>query len=503
MSSTSWTKRFGISDQELSDLKSASAGDPLRAALVNGRVPEHEYLSWAMQTYELPRLKSDFFQIPPDPILYEALKREFDWNVSFVPLAEWNGVLLVGCLEPPQFHFRTSYEARFVLASPKDLEARYAQLEPTKRTPMIAAIAPRAAFAPPPPPPPTAKPPPVAEAQKVFVPPPPPPPVRTAVAEAKPKVSLEELLKKPDIPLPEAPDISLDEPDGLVDVPTQASDARMVVPDGIAVGTVSIPKPPPTPVKEVVSEAPEGLSEKTYATQIGVDFGSLTAASAKFAPAPPRLGDEPTNAQAPVEAAPAVATTATIAPFPPTVPKPIPQPADFNTASTAPLGGSSIVKNDVSIVPLVQCTDYDDLAGAALGRVLKSYEVGMILLFQNGNLMPWKWTELLHSVKGEKPDPIDLTPASIFRIVFRTCLPYHGHVVPNPINTTFFNAFYRGVTPKHATIMPVLINKKVAGMIIGMTNGEVDFRRTLGEMEILAAEFGTHLDRVKSQKKAA
>lgn len=524
MSSTSWTQRFGISEKELSDLRNASPGGPLHAALVSGRVSEAEYFAWAMQTYELPRLKSDFFQIPPDPVFYEAVKRDFEWTPAFVPLAEWNGVLLIGCLEPPQFHFRVPFETRFVLASAKDLTARFEQLEPGKRVAVITPppkAAPAIAVKPSVPPP---------QAPKVIVPPPPPPKPAAAPAKAVapapapvtlPEPSAEErealarLLSKPDIDLPEAPDISLDEPDGIGTITGQASDDRMVVPDGIAVGSVEIPKP--EPVKPPVKDAPDGMSEKTFVTSARIDFSTISTSSPKIEAAAALPKDEVTNVPsaatvtgsqaATLAGAPAEEVTnpqaPKIAPFPPTVPKPLPQPADF-TASAASSAGSSVVKNDVDILPLAQCTNYEDLAGSVLGRVLKAkYDVGMILLFQNGQLKPWKWTELMHSVKGENTDPIDLNPASIFRIVFRTCLPYHGYVVPNPVNTAYFNAFFRGVTPKHVTIMPVLINKKVAGMILGLANHEMDLRKSLGEMEIIAAEFGTHLDRVKSQKKAA
>ncbi|MES2965905.1 MAG: hypothetical protein V4760_18635 [Bdellovibrionota bacterium] len=557
MSSASWTQRFSVSEKELLELRSASAGEPLRAALTSGRVSEHEYLAWAMQTYELPRLKSEFFNIAPDPVFYEAVKRDFAWNASFVPLALWNGVLLIGCLEPPQFHFRVPYETRFVLASASDLVRRFETLEPTKRvtTAQTSALSsvqaqataqaqPKIPSQPPPPQaapvlqpvsqtielppaPPAVKPQVVAEKPatapvKVSVPVPTPPPIHR-----QPQVSLESLLAKPAIDLPDAPEISLDEPDGLVNVPKQATDDRMIVPDGISLGSIEMPKPEPVTAKVAVSDAPDGMSEKTFVTQAKIDFSSLTGASAdqvatqpsiQMAPPSTALAEEVTNPRAKIDLAtiemPANESTnlraaettnpqAKIAPFPPTVPRPMPQPTDFNTVVGRQATGTSIVKNDAAIVALAQCANYDELASSALGRVLSKFDVGMILLFQNGLLKPWKWTEMMYSVKGDEPDPIDLDHASIFRIVFRTCLPYPGYVVGNPVNTQFFNAFHRGVTAKHATIMPVLINKKVAGMILGLANHEVDLRKTLGEMEVLSAEFGTHLDRVKNIKKAA
>ncbi|MEK7356702.1 MAG: hypothetical protein AAB250_09645 [Bdellovibrionota bacterium] len=539
MSSTSWTHRFGLSDKEVRDLRNA-AGDPLRGALLSGRVNEHEYFEWAMQTHELPRVKSEFFKIPPDPVLYEAIKHEFKWNHSFVPLALWNGVLVIGCLEPPTFHFRISYSARFVLASAQELSDRFDQFEPSKR---VVFVPPPPPSRPPPPqsnvvtvatPPPIVVPPPpnVATPQPVVAGPPPvavaqtPPPVEVeaksvVVIRPQPEVveprkpTLEELLAKPDIDLPSAPDISLDEPDGIVMMPKQASNERMIMPDGISPGTIDVSKDAET-LTTHGEAAPEGLSEKTFVTSAKIDFGSLTVSSSNVGRNdPPRLseGDSETNPriEAPrMESVPtqtqtqplASVTAPSIAPFPPTVPRAPTQPADFNTASAA-AGSSAVVKNDVKILPFNECNDYDTLAGSALGRVLKTYEVGMILLFQNGQLKPWKWTEMMFSVRGESPDAIDLASASIFRIVFRTCLPYHGYVVASPVNSAFFNAFNRGVLPKHATIMPVLINRKVAGMILGLSGNEIDLRKTLGEMEIVAAEFGSNLDRVKSQQKKA
>lgn len=132
----------------------------------------------------------------------------------------------------------------------------------------------------------------------------------------------------------------------------------------------------------------------------------------------------------------------------------------------------------------------DEAGSQSLAQVSNIFEVSMILLFRDGSLLPWKWSDLFLSVKGDRPDPIDLDEPSIFKIVFKTGKPYHGYVVTNPVNQKFFNEFYRGMLPKHATLVPVMVDSRMAGMILGFTNSKVDYRQSLRLMERLSFDLG-------------
>ncbi len=140
----------------------------------------------------------------------------------------------------------------------------------------------------------------------------------------------------------------------------------------------------------------------------------------------------------------------------------------------------------------------DEAGSQSLAQVSNIFEVSMILLFRDGSLLPWKWSDLFLSVKGDRPDAIDLDDASIFKIVFKTGKPYHGYVVTNPVNQKFFNEFYRGMLPKHATIVPVMVDSRMAGMILGFTNSKVDYRQSLRLMERLSFDLGRVFTKLRS-----
>ncbi|MDZ4083424.1 MAG: hypothetical protein U1E10_10835, partial [Bdellovibrionales bacterium] len=53
-------------------------------------------------------------------------------------------------------------------------------------------------------------------------------------------------------------------------------------------------------------------------------------------------------------------------------------------------------------------------------------------------------------------------------------------------NQKFFNEFYRGMLPKHATVIPVMIDGRMGGMLLGFTNSKIDYRQSLRLMERLS-----------------
>ncbi|MDZ4082338.1 MAG: hypothetical protein U1E10_05350, partial [Bdellovibrionales bacterium] len=89
----------------------------------------------------------------------------------------------------------------------------------------------------------------------------------------------------------------------------------------------------------------------------------------------------------------------------------------------------SIAVGKLDPIHLDQCRSIDEAGAQAIMQACNIFETAMILLFKDGDLMPWKWNDLFLSVHGDKPVPIDLVEPSIFKVVFRTAKPYHGYVV--------------------------------------------------------------------------
>ncbi len=137
-------------------------------------------------------------------------------------------------------------------------------------------------------------------------------------------------------------------------------------------------------------------------------------------------------------------------------------------------------------IHLDQCSSIDEAGAQALLQASNLFETAMILLFKDGELQPWKWSDLFLSINGEKPAPVELKDPSIFKVVFRTAKPYHGYVVTSTTNQKFFNEFYRGMLPKHATVIPIMIDGRMGGMLLAFTNSKIDYRQSLRLMERLS-----------------
>lgn len=146
----------------------------------------------------------------------------------------------------------------------------------------------------------------------------------------------------------------------------------------------------------------------------------------------------------------------------------------------------SIAVGRLDPIHLDQCRSIDEAGAQAIMQACNIFETAMILLFKDGDLLPWKWNDLFLSVHGDKPVPIDLIEPSIFKVVFRTAKPYHGYVVTSEVNQKFFNEFYRGMLPKHATVIPVMLDGRMGGMLLGFTNSKIDYRQSLRLMERLS-----------------
>lgn len=150
-----------------------------------------------------------------------------------------------------------------------------------------------------------------------------------------------------------------------------------------------------------------------------------------------------------------------------------------------------------------QCNTYEDVAEFAFSHMQDPYKKAVIMVFQSGQLRPWKWTDHVPFGGKNKPSAINLEKPSIFRIVFNTCLPFHGYVVANPTNDEFFREMNGGVTPGHVTIMPIMLNGQLAGMLMGMTDEKLsDGRSLLRKMETIADGVNRSLLRIRASRVA-
>lgn len=101
-------------------------GSFLAFALAEGRVQEDEYLAWASRQLHLPVLESRFFtEQQPDASLLQR-RPDPSWSALCFPVREWDGVLMIACLEKPETPIEGA--AVYVLAAPSAMATWWEQI---------------------------------------------------------------------------------------------------------------------------------------------------------------------------------------------------------------------------------------------------------------------------------------------------------------------------------------------------------------------------------------
>lgn len=132
----------------------------------------------------------------------------------------------------------------------------------------------------------------------------------------------------------------------------------------------------------------------------------------------------------------------------------------------------------------------------------RSFHKTMILLKDGDQIKPWKW-----GGKFKKPETMlasyTLAQPSPFRIVLRTQQPYHGYVVSNDINEKFFAQWNDSQMPEHLTIAPVVVDDHLVGMLLGIGPKESNTKAALHLAENLAQKFAKQVKEKPNTLKAA
>lgn len=126
----SWEKQFPIPEAEKKKWEEAKSSESLLSyGLHHKIIPREEYFDWAIENYQMPLLKTDFFQ--NHAILnqnqWKAIKSLESWNSQMVPVWFWNNIVYIGCLEPPLS--QPSFSHRFVLTTDLCLKMAWNSLQ--------------------------------------------------------------------------------------------------------------------------------------------------------------------------------------------------------------------------------------------------------------------------------------------------------------------------------------------------------------------------------------
>ena len=116
------------------------------------------------------------------------------------------------------------------------------------------------------------------------------------------------------------------------------------------------------------------------------------------------------------------------------------------------------------------------------------FDKSMILILKDRILKPWKW-DTSWPKQPSTHNVILLNKPSVFRIVYKTKQKYHGYVVPNPVNDTFFQVWNKGKYPEHLSLLPLMTKEKVIkGMLLGITSKSKGKMILLDKLDILAID---------------
>ncbi len=407
--------------------------------LQTGRIPQDEYTAWARDYYGLPSLGPEFFAQGASTELWTAIQGVANWSAAMVPIAQWDNVVYIACVEPTDVKW--SFPVQQVLASAKDLKQFWQTLVMTE--------------------------------ERSFASIPPTPDKQTSEAEP--------------------PALLADEPSGLTLTAFKApptpvlNDEETLAPDGFlnlsnATGDSVVAAPIPDPLASAPAvTAADPLTISPDPLELAAD----ALAPVEVAPADVIIGDDTMNAPVgfdapsnlPLNKGPAGLSE------PPTltvVPKRKESGANEPSVGTTT---STVTRFHTQF----------------LSSMATKFSGSMIIEISKDNFLPIIWNESFRPQSDRAKKVWNLNPPSAFRIAFRTGQPYLGHVVETPANTDFFKEWGFKDLPKCILVQPVKNSSgQVTHLLLGLATDQAHPHQMLGESEKLAAEFSSLIGAQKS-----
>lgn len=139
----------------------------------------------------------------------------------------------------------------------------------------------------------------------------------------------------------------------------------------------------------------------------------------------------------------------------------------------------------------------------ALKTLKNTFNKVMLLTFDEGGafVRAFMWDDSLKGAKNESLT-LPLSENSIFSIVAKTQKPFHGPVHPSDVNEAFFATWNNGELPDHATLVPLVFEDRVLGVLMGVGNSSLYNKDALRIAEKVAQEFVGKIAEVKVPKAA-
>lgn len=438
MSHNPWFEHFKEQLQGLTESfqESGSSLSLLGYALKEQRLSSDKYSLWAMDFFKLPKLQSRFFtETPPSQEMFAKWATHYPWSAECLPVAEWDGSLIVACLQPPQDLPSTSTHIT-VLANYEDLERTWAHYQKSSE--------------------------------------------KATHSEAPEGIDLSASLgnsKSPgdsfsfdDLGISEEKSAE-NESEPLVLLEPEKSDAMEGLfdsPTSVRLESLS----PQTPAA-IPTEAPPIFLEEEAKTVIAKIEEEPTVAKQAPPPPPPQAKTAHSGDNEKSFNNKAIPLT----PRASGVEKPIVSPV-ANSHFTL----EKLKQKNASLI--------NDKTKKVFSEMKTYFEKTIILTLDDDEtqITAFAWDEKFQGI-SDTSMCFPLKTPSIFNIVAATQKPFHGYISLNEINEKFFESWNQGSIPDHVTISPLIINEKIVGMIMGFADKSAYNRTSLNLAEKLSAEF--------------
>ncbi len=126
-----------------------------------------------------------------------------------------------------------------------------------------------------------------------------------------------------------------------------------------------------------------------------------------------------------------------------------------------------------------------------LNSIRVYFDKVIVFRFKSSSLFPMKWDDSWKPLGDPSSLRVKVDSPSIFRTCVTSLHPYHGRIVPNAVNTQFFNNWNGSQIPVHATLVPVIKEKKVIALVMGIKHTAMDHsERVLRDSEEVARKIG-------------
>lgn len=412
LNAQNWAEALNISSEKLSEWGAlAPEGVPLLVwAMQEGHISSSEYLMWAVDHFQIPVIRPDYFESAFSTETALKLHKEtsapVEWTPWFFPVEQWDGITLIACVEPPAEFNEPNF--RCVLAAAHSLkEAWYKFMAPhaeagVKEDSLI--NAPQMPIG--------------METSQIST-------------QVKPfKLNLDDLdasnmFKKMEPNKDEIYSPPSDEPE--IAKPTPKHNPEPV--------TAKMPKAPPLPTEEhsVVAHVEEEFEGSAMHT--GIDLSKVTEA-------PPM----PETPRAPTPVVPAEQ------------PKPSSIPKQAVSASSRPPKKAAATQYSAEEQESLITETFEHLRGLYKNCFLMKCENSVAKLF--------KWDATMKPNGGGKNISVDLAFPTFFRILHKTNLPYHGYLVDSPAHRNFFNELKIKDLPACVTAIPIKNEAALVGVLV-------------------------------------